>query len=694
MKTASKTRVSNIISKLARKGLAFGTAASMFLTIGAWQVPAQKDFASDPKNGERLVGVTIGVLGMATGPGAPAALAAAKIMKDMMSALGFFKSSDPVAEAITSINQRLDAANVRMDMIENAIRALGNKVFENANLERIRELRAHRNEVERVVSDLKRKDPNKDGLILRARQTADALLEDKDLWLYSDLTVKDQFVPVFNSTTGLNELKLSVKSGTMLEPEFKTIPTLEVYASAISAWVAAIEYAGNPGQVNALYGQNIQRHIDNLSVRPNFDETSSRGLTLPEQLKQQIQGFYTPTTTRPDAALMCNFSEYVEDGFSREIKFVKTYEYRVGAANSLCSVPPGLTKQATVPEEDLEKAYGMEVIDTLAQALTRLKRNGTVREQFIGTFNSNFKADDFNILYTVSQDGTLTWHRHMINYSGGNKNAVHSFNPPKVIGSGWSSGVRDVMHAGLLGIYSLREDGDLQWFWHDGFSDGSAKFRGGSNYVTTKNMQGFHQVIAQDEGVMYGRLHPNDPGIMWGITANYNNKGMPKTSFAMRLTAQTINFAAYKKIFAGGKGVLYGISHDGKLHWMKHYLYLNPVPAEYQNMQGLPGGQGQYQLWLQQWSRPVEILAGVGDVKHAFSPGEGHLYFVLNDGSLAYTRHGAWNTSTGRVSPQFLPTIDKPVPIAGGWGSYKFAFARITTSDAGSGIRGLDIIVN
>lgn len=684
--------------------MAFFVALSVFLSISAWQVPAQKDFASDPKNAEKLVGATIGVLSLATGPGAPAAIAAAKIMKDMMGALGFFKGEDPVGAAIASINQRIDATNARIDRIENEIRALNNKQFEDANLARVRELRRHRNEVERVVSDLKRKELDKDGIILRAKQTANAIYEDKDLWLYSDLTVKDQFVPVFNGTTGLNELKLTVTKGTMLPAEFKTIPTLEVYFAALSAWMAAIEYANNPGQVNTLYGQDLQRHISYLSTRTaaemgrakgDFDELSDKAVTLPEQLKQQVQAMYVPTTKYPDANLMCNFSEYVEDGFARETKFVGTYEYRVTAANSLCSVPAGLTRQATQAESDFEKAYGLEVMETLAKTLGRLKKNGTLREQFVGTFDTNFKADEFNILYTVSQDGTLTWHRHMIRYSGGNKNAAaHSFNPPKVIGSGWSDGIRDVMSASLKGIYSLRNDGDLQWSWHEGFSDGTPTFPGGTNRVTTKNMQGFHQVIAQDEGVIYGRLHPNDPGLMWGVTANYNNRGMPKTSFAMRLTAQTINFASFKKIFAGGKGVLYGISHDGKLYWMRHLRYLSPVPAEYQSMQGIPFKQAEFQQWLTQWVGPVEIQSGVGDAIHAFSPGEGHLYFVLNDGSLVYTRHGAWNTTTGRISNQFLPTIDKPVPIAGGWGSYKFAFARITTSDLGSGIRGLDIIVN
>ncbi len=62
------------------------------------------------------------------------------------------------------------------------------------------------------------------------------------------------------------------------------------------------------------------------------------------------------------------------------------------------------------------------------------------------TFDTNFRADDFNILYTVAQDGTLTWHRHMMRFPGGRIN--HSFNPPKTVGTGWAGGYKDVMPMG------------------------------------------------------------------------------------------------------------------------------------------------------------------------------------------------------------------------------------------------------
>ena len=597
-----------------------------------------------------------------------------------------------MGEAIASINQRLDATNVRIDMIDNAIRALNNKVFADANLARVRELRPLRNEIEKVVGKLKNKDPDKDGIILAARQAADTLLEDKDLWLYSDLTIKDQFVPSFNPTTGLNELKLDVAKGTMLPEDFKTIPTLEVYASALAAWMAAIEYAGNPGQVNALHGQNLQRHINNLSVRTaqqmqdirdrppgDFRELSDKGETLPELLRQQIQGFYVPTTKYPDGRLMCNFSEYVEDGFSRDVKFVGTYEYKVAAAGTLCSVPAGLTKQATMAEGDFERAYGLEVIEELAKGLKRLKTTGSVREAEPMRLPGDANKDETHYLYTVTQDGVLYWHEHKLSYtiSTGNRysRAVHKLTPSKVVGQGWGFGVKEVMPMGQLGIYALREDGTLQWQWHDGFRDGSYNWR--DSREIGKGLQGFTQIFAQDEGILYGRIQSDPLGLYWGMTKNYDaKKGAPSASIPLRLTSLTVPFQAFKTMFAGGNGVLYGIGHDGNLYWMRHMFYQSPI-GDYPRANPMPNNP-QYQMWQRQFIGPVQIGSGFANVTKAFSPGEGNIYYVNDEGSLVWRKHTGWEKGTNTWMGNDWDVI------ARGWRIYKFIFARNTTSDSGS----------
>ena len=298
------------------------------------------------------------------------------------------------------------------------------------------------------------------------------------------------------------------------------------------------------------------------------------------------------------------------------------------------------------------------------------------------TFDTSLSKDGLNILYTVDQDGTLTWRQHNIRYPNGSTVAVHTFSAPKAVGSGWAGGHRDVMAMGQLGIYSLLDDGTLRWNWHLGFADGSVSWRNSQDLA--KGLTGFKQIVAQDKGVVYGLL-PGDPGIFWGYTTNYDQKkGAPSTTVSLRLNPENINFAAFKKVFGGGNGVLYAIDYAGNLLWMKHNFYLSPIPD--------PGfripGSALDQARRAPWSGPVVIGSGFSGVTQAFSSGEGHIYYITENGALVWRRHVGWKDGT--------PKWDNPnsYVIANGWGSYKFAFARNTTSDLGSGNPALEIIVN
>jgi hypothetical protein len=292
-----------------------------------------------------------------------------------------------------------------------------------------------------------------------------------------------------------------------------------------------------------------------------------------------------------------------------------------------------------------------------------------------GKFDTGAGADEFQTLYTVSQDGTLTWRRHYIRYPNGRNNfPTHTFSEPKKVGTGWAGGHRDVIAMGQIGIYSLLDDGTLRWNWHLGFNEGS--FRWLDSVELAKGLRGFTELIAQDEGIIYARIQ-NDPGIFWGATKNYDKKkGPPSTTIAMRLTPENINFAAFTKVFAGGKGVFYGVDRAGKLYWMRHNFYQSPLPDPGIRVPGNP----QYEQWRRQWSGPVEIGSGLGTPENAFSPGDGHIYYSFL-GHLFWDRHVGWENGTKKWERGAWTTIS----ISSSWGNYKFAFARITTSDLGSG---------
>ena len=145
----------------------------------------------------------------------------------------------------------------------------------------------------------------------------------------------------------------------------------------------------------------------------------------------------------------------------------------------------------------------------------------------------------------------------------------------------------------------------------------------------------------------------------------------------------------YKTMFGGVNGVIYAVAQDGKLYWFRHLTYLNPVPepplAELLN----PMNQiksTMTQRWMSSWQGPNKVGDGWGSFPQIFSPGEGHIYAVLPNGDLMYHRHLGWQNGSyvwDEVSVR---------KIAEGWDKYRFAFARNTTSDLGSGDRNVDFI--
>src|SRR5579883_3279410 len=214
--------------------LVSGCLAIFLLVTSNWQ--AKADIASDPGNTQQLVGGFVSILSLAGPEGAAAAMVAGE-MKDVMNMLGFFKSADPVGQALQQINARLDAIEQRLDQTDQRIQAVQNQVFKNANLQNTRLLRDQRNAIQRVLTGLKDKPTDKytkDQLALQAQQVCDTFLTDQALWMYSDMAVKNI------TWNGQN-----IQAGTMMPAEFKPAPTLDVYATALAAYMAAIEYASN-----------------------------------------------------------------------------------------------------------------------------------------------------------------------------------------------------------------------------------------------------------------------------------------------------------------------------------------------------------------------------------------------------------------------------------------------------------------
>ncbi|MFI2089046.1 tachylectin-related carbohydrate-binding protein, partial [Streptomyces rishiriensis] len=117
-------------------------------------------------------------------------------------------------------------------------------------------------------------------------------------------------------------------------------------------------------------------------------------------------------------------------------------------------------------------------------------------------------------IYGITPAGDLQWYRHDGGADGTNQwTAGDGGNN---VGSGWNT-ASIVFSDGAGVIYAVTPAGDLQWYHHDGWVDGT------------------NQWTAGDGG--------NNVGSGWNM---------------------------YATVFSGGAGVVYGITPAGDLHWYRH----------------------------------------------------------------------------------------------------------------------------
>ncbi|RYX82287.1 hypothetical protein EON83_20045 [bacterium] len=632
--------------------------SSVILISGTMGPAKAADPFSDKGNTEKVVDAYITVMTMAYPP-AGGALAAAK---GMMSMLGFFSKPDAVGEAIKSINARLDVIDKRIDTLEAKLTETRNEVFRNANLQNTRELRRHRDTIAQVLLALQNKPTDKYGkekVVLDAKQVCNAILEDRKLWVWSDLALKDH---TWNGK--------KIKKGEMIDPDFKPMPTLEVYATALATWMAAMEYAGggNANYVKTTFGADLQRHIDYLSVRSNWNELNGTPQTLPEQIQARVIGYYVPTSRTAGPDRVATIAEYTRDDMGREIKLVGNINYTTKSANELVNVPAGLLNRSTPKEDELEGNYGLDVMKLLAEKLKRLRDKGTLREQFIGTFNPTYSYSAY--LYHTTPDGNLWWQMDTIGTAPSNPPRLgalqvsHNLTDAKQVGNGWS-GLADILPGGASTFYTLHKNGDLFWFRHDGYANGGNVSTWKGPVKVGNGWNDALQIIPMGDGVLYSIMP--DGTLRWNRHNNFKTGQGGYGGWAQPYLEVSRKWAQYKAVFGGGNGVFYVVTKDGRLFWYRHD-YLHPI-ARPSLADSSPANMKRRVAWANTWKGPKEIGTGWGDLTKIFCAGNGKIYGILPDGTLRGYLHTGWEDGAATWGTQ--------VDMGGGWDKYPYVFVSM-----------------
>jgi Tachylectin len=227
----------------------------------------------------------------------------------------------------------------------------------------------------------------------------------------------------------------------------------------------------------------------------------------------------------------------------------------------LCTASPHL---GLIEEEQIEDDQGVGVLTALGDLLRRVEMTGTIRQQFVGTFDTT-PAYNTAFLYMVTTSDDILWYKQL---PSPRPNTPAGWEGPRNVGSGWAD-LLAVLPAGGNRFYGVAADGTLLWYQHDGFNDGTSNWTGPR--VVGSGWNGFLKIVAGSDGVLYAIL-PNGT-LIW-----YRHDGVLTGGGAdtWRGPSQIgTGWDKFKVIFSVGQGIIYAIDNLGQLTWQHHLGFEN-----------------------------------------------------------------------------------------------------------------------
>jgi hypothetical protein len=183
-------------------------------------------------------------------------------------------------------------------------------------------------------------------------------------------------------------------------------------------------------------------------------------------------------------------------------------------------------------------------------------------------------------------------------------------------------------------IYSLKHNGDLMWYHHNGNDDGSFMLARNEGKKVGHGLNS-KQVFSGGGGIIYAINENKD--LMWGRHEGRNDGSFSWTTPNMLKVGHNWNF---KQVFSGGDGIIYAINDDNDLMWARH--------------------EGRYDGSFTWATSDMQKVGHGWDFKQVFSGGEGIIYAINDNNDLMWARH------EGRYDGSFRWTSDMK-KVASDW---------------------------
>jgi hypothetical protein len=182
---------------------------------------------------------------------------------------------------------------------------------------------------------------------------------------------------------------------------------------------------------------------------------------------------------------------------------------------------------------------------------------------FVQVFN-----DGEGYIYAIKANGDLVWYNH-----NGYRNGSFTWGAASgnVVGNGWNTDVQAAFAGGGGVIYLIKKNGDLLWYKHLGYKDGSNRWDKNSGAKVGSGWNNFYAAFSGGNGVIY--LIEKNGDLLWYKHAGYatgDNKWYGGSTNKIGN-----GWTTAKQVFSTGWGQIYLIDGNGKLHFYNHQGFLN-----------------------------------------------------------------------------------------------------------------------
>ena len=285
-------------------------------------------------------------------------------------------------------------------------------------------------------------------------------------------------------------------------------------------------------------------------------------------------------------------------------------------------------------------------------------------QAFNGTFGKTPAHYQPIWVYAIANNDDLVWYRKDTGDS--------PWQGPKKVGSGWN--FKDVIPAGGNSIYALTEDGNLLWYRHDGFNEGSFRFRGPVNVG-----RGWHfsKIFSGSEGIIYAIK--NDGTLLWyrhdGYAAGVGPVSGPKVIGS--------GWGQFRDVFSMGQGAIYAVKPNGDVLLYQHKGYATGDSIwerERIVKTGLDGVRQINAAARDKLGASAARSVGWQNFRQIAPAGGGVILVIGDDGKLFWYKHLGLTRSVGFA--RLKETWEGPVEIGSGWQGFKKVFALLPVASA------------